>query len=323
MKIRSCAAIVFLLATASTAPVRAETAPETKNAALRYWMAFAEMKDPPGDKAIQELLEKTVTGEFAWDEKKLGSILDTNGEAIRIMQRATKLPDCDWGLEYGEGPRASIAYAPRARVLARLNTLEGMREMANGNSGAAVETWLAGIRFSRHLANGGPLVFALIARSMLMPNFHALSLEMKRGHLSEIQKKQISSLLKEMPGDCFNWGAAWELEESAGEQFLREMASSKNPAKTYESLAGFPMPEGAKPPSAADLRGYSEYTNAVQNALTLPPDAAKIKLAALEAQRRGLSEIAQNTIPNPLKINEARTEVYGARKELLEALSSK
>ncbi|HET7107021.1 MAG TPA: hypothetical protein VFI38_09440 [Candidatus Acidoferrum sp.] len=323
MKIKSCGAIVFLLAAACAAPARAEIPRETQNAALRYWLAFAEMKDPPADKAIQELLEKTVTGESPWDEKKLGAILDANGEAIRIMQRATKLPDCDWGLEYGEGPRASIAYAPRARVLARLNTLEGMREMANGNSGAAVETWLAGIRFSRHLANGGPLVFALIARSMLLPNFYALSVEIKRGHLSDVQKRQISSVLKEMPEDCFNWATAWGLEASAGAQFLRELEISKNPAKNYESLAGFPLPKGAKPPSAEDIRGYSEYTSAVRNALSLPPTGAKIKLAALEAQRRGLSEIAQNTIPNPLKINDARAEVFGARKELLEGLSAK
>ena len=32
---------------------------ETRNAALRYWMAFAEMKDPPADKSLQDLLERT------------------------------------------------------------------------------------------------------------------------------------------------------------------------------------------------------------------------------------------------------------------------
>src|SRR5882762_7646221 len=162
---------------------------ETRNAALRYWMAFAEMQDPPADKATQDLLEKTAAGEAAWDEKTLGPILDANGAAIRMMQRGTKLPECDWGLEYDRGPRASIAYAARARVLARLNTLEGLRETATGNPQAGVDTWLAGIRFSEHLAKGGTLIFALIAKSALLPNLRAITSESKQGHLSVTQKK--------------------------------------------------------------------------------------------------------------------------------------
>jgi hypothetical protein len=286
-------------------------------------MAFAEMQDPPADKATQDLLEETVAGEAAWDEEKLGPILEANGEAIRIMQRATILPDCDWGLEYGDWPRASVAYGPKARALGRLNTLEGMREMANGNSQGAVNAWLAGIRFSEHLANGGPLIFALIARSMLLPNLHALSIETKLGHLSESQKKQISVPLKQMREDGFDWGAAWGLEESAGEQFLRELASARNPAATYETLAGGPLPRGAKVPSSEDIGNYREYTRAVQSALDLPPDAAKLRLSALESQRRALPEIAQNTIPNALKINKARADVFAARKELLDVLAAK
>src|SRR5216684_2297044 len=222
VRLKLCFASMFLLVSATIAGPQAKMPPETRNAALRYWMAFAEMQDPPVDAATQALLGKTAAGEIAWDEKQFGSILDSNSEAIRIMQRATKLPECDWGLEYGEGPRASVAYGPRARALARLNTLEGMREMANGNSQGAVETWLAGVRFSQHLANGGSLIFALISKSALLPNLHALSTEAKQGRLRDAQKKNISVSLKQIREDGINWGAAWGFEESAGEQFLRE-----------------------------------------------------------------------------------------------------
>ena len=210
MKLKMFVASVLILMCAGVARPQAKYPPETRNAALRYWMAFAEMQDPPVDKSTQSLLEKTAAGEAAWDEKKLGPILDSNDGAIRMMQRATKLPDCDWGLEYDKGPRASIAYAPRARVLARLNTLEGMREMANGNSQTAVHTWLAGIRFSEHLADGGSLIFALIAKSALLPDLRALTTEAKRGRLSDSQKRQISVPLNAMREDGFNWGAAWD-----------------------------------------------------------------------------------------------------------------
>jgi hypothetical protein len=214
-------------------------------------------------------------------------------------------------------------YGPRARALARLNTLEGMRKMANGNSQGAVDTWLAGVRFSQHLANGGPLIFALIAKSMLLPNLHAISLEAKQGHLSDFQKQQVSIQLKKTPEAGFDWGVAWGLEESAGEQFLQELASAGNPAATYETLTGGPMPRGAKAPGSEDIRAYREYTRAVQNAMNLPPGTAKPKLSALESERRALPEIARNTIPNALKMNEVRAEVFAARKELLDTLSAK
>ena len=323
MKLKLCLASLFLLVSATMALPQSKTPRETRNAALRYWMAFAEMQDASVDATTQSLLGKTAAGEIPWDEKPLGSILDSNSEAIRIMQRATKLPECDWGLEYSEAPRGSVAYGTRARALARLNTLEGMREMANGNSQGAVDAWLAGVRFSEHLANGGPLVFTLIAKSMLLPNLHAISVEAKRGHLSDFQKKQISLSLKQTREGVFNWTTAWALEASGGEQFLRELRSAKDPAAMYESLTGGPMPYGAKVPTSEDIRSYQEYTAAVQNALNLPPDATKLKLLTLESQRQALPVIVQNTIPYPLKMNESRVDVFAARKELLEILSAK
>src|SRR5208283_420502 len=146
--------LLTLLASACPAAVPGKLPPETRNAALRYWMAFAEMQDPPADNDVSQLLEKTAAGESTWDEVKLGPILDRNDDAIRIMQRATKLSGCDWGLEYGLGPNASIAYAPRARVLARLNTLYGMRLASKGDSQQALDAWLDGLQFSQHMAKG-------------------------------------------------------------------------------------------------------------------------------------------------------------------------
>src|SRR5271157_2088041 len=111
MRTRFSIAGLVVLATAVGVCGQMKSPPETHNAALRYWMAFAEMKDPPSDKATQDLLVRTAAGETAWDEAKLGPILDANADAIAMFQRATKLPDCDWGIEYSQGPRASIAYA--------------------------------------------------------------------------------------------------------------------------------------------------------------------------------------------------------------------
>ena len=323
MRLKLFVASVLIVMNASVAQPQAKYPQQTRNAALRYWMAFAEMQDPPADKTTQGLLEKTSSGEAVWDETKLGPILDANGEAIRTMQRATKLPECDWGLEYDRGARAAIAYVPRARVMARLNQLDGIREMAKGDSQAAVNTWLAGLRFSEHLANGGALIFALVAKSALLPNLRALTSETREGHLSDTQKKQVSAAMKELREDGFNWGVAWGLEELTLQRFLAELRSATNPRTAYESVMGEAMPNGAGVPSSEDTGRFHEYMMSVQAVLSLPPEAAKTRLLALETQKRSLPEVIQRLIPSAQKVNDARLEVFAARKELQEALAAK
>src|SRR5271165_3735809 len=126
---RSIGTLLFSVLWVMSANAQTKLPPETHNAALRYWVAFAELQDTgDADKATGELLRKTLAGEAAWDVAKLGPIVDENMESIRIMQRATKLPECDWGFEYSLGPNAPISFLIKSgRALARLNTLYGMR----------------------------------------------------------------------------------------------------------------------------------------------------------------------------------------------------
>ncbi len=154
------------------------------------------------------------------------------------MLRGTKLPDCDWGLEYGRGPRAPIAYLARARVMARLNTLQAIREIVAGDSHAAVERLLAGIRFSTHLSKGGTLISALTAKSALLPSLRLLTLEVTKGGMTNAQTKQTLAVLKALPGDGFNWATAWEMEELLMGQFFAELRSSKAPKASLRSIDG-------------------------------------------------------------------------------------
>ena len=308
---------------AQWSPAEVRSALETRNAALRYWMAFAEMKDPPADKSLQDLLERTSLGQAAWDEAKLGPILDSNGEALQAMQRATKLPECDWGIEYSRGPRAPIAYLARARVMARLSALQAMREMSAGDSQAAMERWIAGIRFASHLAKGGSLFSLLTAKSALLPNLRMLALETKKRRLNETQKRQILTVLKTMPEGGFDWAAAWELEGLSIEAFFNELRTSKDPKATYQASMGEAMPEGSEIPSPKELIKFREYMAGAMAALKLSPDAAKSTLEMLGTQKQALNEFIRHLIPSPQKVNESRAEVVSARKGLIIALGSK
>ena len=312
-----------LIAFAVVAPANAQLPypADTKNAALRYWIAFSEMKDLPADKPTQDLLEKTLSAEALWDEKKIAPILDANKFAIDIMQRATKLPDCDWGIEYKQGTSASIAYAPRARALARLNTLEGMRQLAAGNTQSATDTWLAGVRFSQDLARGGSLIFALMAKNALLANLRALTLAAANGQLTVAERQLVATTVRALPEGAFDWSAAWGVESATLDHFLHELQSASDPRGVYQQAMRSTAPEKGLPPSAQDIHDFETYMSAVQSALREPAEKSKVDLEGLESKRTALPEAEQQMIPNPQKSNQARIDIAQARAELLQALN--
>jgi hypothetical protein len=296
---------------------------ETKNAALRYWLAFADLQDPPSDKDTQALLERTASGEVAWDEGKLGTILDKNESAILQMQRATKLPECDWGLAYGDGWRASIAYAPKARVLARLNTLYGTRMAARGDTAKAVDSWLAGMRFSQHVAGGGSLIFALIAKATLLPDLKALTHAAQAGLLTSAERRQVETAVRALPDAAFDWSQAMRLEEAGLEMAAAQIAAAEDPSQYYQSMMGTAAPRGFTPPTAAERLALHKLMLSAEEVFRQPPDQAAEKLKALQTQVSSLPWFFRQTMPSFTKPNEARVEIAAVRRQLLQALASK
>lgn len=295
--------------------------PETRNAALRYWMAFADLQDPPSDKETQELLEKTASGEAAWDEAKLGPILDKNADAIEEMQRATKLPDCDWGLEYNRGARASIAHLTRARVLARLNILYGIRAMARGHTQEAVDAWLDGVRFSQDLSKGGPLIFKLVADAALTDNFHAV--EISAGRLQSAQKAKVTKVVRALPPDVFDWREALGLEESSLELVIEELRQASNPAAVYQDLYGQPMPANFALPSESEVVAFRAVIEQAEEALRLSPSQAAPQLEQLQERIAASRQTLRSGVPSIVKINDTRAKLETSREKLLRALAEK
>jgi hypothetical protein len=305
MKFRLLATIMAVLASAHTVRAQATFPPETDNAALRYWIALAEVREPPDGDATRRLLLETVAGRVAWDEKKLGPILDSNLGALQTMQWATKLLECNWGFDYRNGARTPIWFGMRARLLSRLNALQGIRQMAHGDSRMAADTWLAGVHFGQDVSRSGPVIAALIAHVIILDNLNLLRDSARQGKLNEKQKTELSVVVKTMPEDGFDWGVAWGVEFAIGDKFLQESRTT------------------AKPESDDKIRGYEEYMLAAQAALREPPAEAKSRIADLESKLRGLGEVEQNLIPSLRGTNEARILLATAHQELMQALSTK
>jgi len=294
-----------ILASAHTARAQATFPPETDNAALRYWFALAEVQEPPDDEATRILFGETIAGRVAWDEAQLGPILDSNLDALRTMQRATKLPVCNWGFDYRNGATMPIWFGMRARLLSHLNALQGIREMAHGDSRAAVDTWLAGVHFGQDMSRSGPMITALIAHAIILDNLDPLRDSARQGKLNEEQKTELSVVVKTMPEDGFDWGEAWGVEFAIGDQFLQKSRTT------------------GKPESGDKIRAYEEYMLTAQAALREPPAEAKARVDDLESKIRRLGKVEQNLIPSIRGTNEARIRLATAHRELLQALSTK
>jgi hypothetical protein len=314
-----CLLLVLICASTSLAQVPQQT----RNAALRYWQAFSELQDPPADKSTTDLLEKVSSGEAPWN-KALDPIVEKNVFAIEIMQRATKLPECDWGLEYDLGPRASIAYVPKARVLARLNTLYGIRAEARGDTQEAVDAWIAGIRFAQHLTNGGSLIFSLVGAKTMIANFQALTAAARDSQhpLTANQRKQVLLVVQGLPETGFDWGRALAYEEIPLEVFVKEMRETKNPAGYFQEITARPAPKNFSVPSSTDTRQFEKLMKAAEGALREAPDKAATQLRTLQEGVSKLHLFYRESTPSFVRINDSRREVLMARQKLLTALAS-
>ena len=301
------------------APVDAQVV--SSNAALRYWMAFAVLREPSVDSATAELLENVASGKAPWDETRLGSIVDANREAVETMQRGTSLPTCDWGVEYDRGPGAPIAHLAKARVLARLNTLAGMRLAANGQLSQAIDTWVTGVRFSQHVAQGGSLISLLTGRAALSSNLHALSHIPASASLDDTDRKRIDAAVRSLPDTGFDWSDAVRREESALEIFGRQVSVAPDPKAYYQRTTGQPAPENFTLPRMADVEALRRFMTRAIEVLRLPPDVASPRLKELQAIEQTLHPFFQR-IPSLSRINDTRAEVRADLKRMLDIVAT-
>ena len=290
------------------------------NAALRYWMAFAVMRDPPADKATADLLEQVSEGRAAWDEDKLGRIVDDNREALDIMRRASVLTVCDWGLEYELGPRTPISHLAKARALGRLSVVAGKRLQAQGQLSQAVDMWLAGVRFSQHIAQGGSLISALSGARVMAPSLRAIHREPVIRSLDSDMKKRIEAVLRAMPETGFDLAAAMRRDTASLDVTLTELQAAAD-EKAYLARLGAPADMTA--PSPAEIAAFHAFMERIEEALALPLSQRRSKLAEVEAGRQALHPFFRRFSPSsePLGTSAMWIEIAGRRQSLLDAVT--
>ena len=314
-----CCTLVAVCFLAQIVAAQEVALPRTRNAALRYWMAFALLQDPPADKSTQEVLENVAEGRVPWDESRLGPLIDQNSGAILTMQRATRLPECDWGLEYDLGPEAPVPPLAKARVLARLNVLYGMRLAAKHDSAGAVQAWLAGLRFAQHLAQDGPLIAALTAKAAMLADLNALTHAVENGSLDNPSLLRVKGTVQALPPYGFDWSESIRFEFLAEEMAIKQLAKSPDPKLLYKQWFGEEPPASSVLPEPSVVSQWHTLINEAVEEFRRPSPETRDRLAKIQQDIASLNPTLRQITPSLTHIEEARGQIGMARQNLLHA----
>jgi len=278
MKIFNTIPSMILIALLSAVSALAQrSASLTENAALRYWSAFSEVQDSGITDQQAKELNAILDGTAPYDDLKYKDLLEKNTLALEIMARATSLPNCDWGLDYGLGHDVPVDYARKALVLGRLNVLYVFHLLKTGNKDGAVRALAAGLRFSHDVGNGGSLFATVIAKDLLTSYLRAVADALRLEQLSAGQRSQLQTAVARA-GEGLDWptAAKHDLEALRGDY------------------------AGNSQTSAALTRIISSYVAALND---------ESKLPALDQEVQGAPQELANVIPNAKRILEQKQDL--------------
>ena len=302
------------------AAVCAETAQKpADNAALRYWMAFAQMNNSQISPSDLLRMDAMINRGLPWDEEKFGSFVAQNRAAIETMIRGTSLPYCEWGVESNLGPEAPIEYVPKARTMARLNSLYGMRLEATGHEDGAVRAAIAGIRFAQHLSENASFIGTLIAQSALIPHLKFATQLSRHGHLSAENESVLRHAVRALPEGAFDWSAAARVEGVTLHSVFANLAHANNPKSTYEKWFG-DVTSNFHVPTQKELAALDHAWTDYANLLGLPPQEAQDQLPTLQKEIANLDPVLRVGMPDPAHMVAARAELIKAQHATAEAL---
>jgi hypothetical protein len=202
--------LIALLSAGSAVAQRSQSLAE--NAALRYWSAFSEVQDSGITDPQAKELNAILDGTAPYDDSKYRDLLEKNTLAVEIMARATSLPNCDWGLDYGLGQDVPVEYARKALVLGRLNVLYAFHLLKTGDKDGAVRALTAGLRFSHDVANGGSLFATLIAKDLLVNHLRAASAAQHLEQLTATQRTRLQQTVIGLGSHGVDWQSAMKQE---------------------------------------------------------------------------------------------------------------
>ena len=256
----------------------------TENAALRYWSAFSEVQDSGITDQQAKELNAILDGTAPYDDSKHKDLLEKNTLALEIMSRATSLPSCDWGLDYGLGHDVPVDYARKALVLGRLNVLYAFHLLKTGNKDGAVRALAAGLRFSHDVGNGGSLFATLIAKDLLTSHLRAVAGALRLEQLSAGQRSQLQTAVARV-GEGLDWSMAAkrDLEALRGDYAGNSQTSAALTRISFSYVAAL-NDESKLPALDQAVQGAQELANVIPNAKRVLEQKQDLKNTLLQTR---------------------------------------
>jgi hypothetical protein len=158
------------------------------NAALRYWGAFQFL---PQAKEDLELLENW---EYAPLDDAAKRVLRSH-VAEQYLQQGAQCAECNWGLNYDEGPALHIPQAGKALALARLACLDARYKFDQKQPRAAVDELCDVLAMARHLAQDKILISLLVRYRI-----EGMAITVLAAHLKELDEAMLARLEQRLGG---------------------------------------------------------------------------------------------------------------------------
>lgn len=166
----------------------------TPNAAVIYWSAFGVMP-------VLSQQQRDALREAAFSTETIPEAVQTDvafyNTSLRELHRATRVSQCDWGLDDTAGPFMLLPHAQHARDLAAAGLLRARLAFAKGEVQAAIDDVLAVMRMARDCGRD-PVTISMLV-DVAIERAAGKLLAMNLAHLSPTQLEDLLQRYQSLP----------------------------------------------------------------------------------------------------------------------------
>lgn len=169
-------ALVFGLSAVAGEPIAWETPPPPGNAALIYFRAFLVFTphwsvSSPADRDAREFAHDRLNDEGVYDDQVLAPWIASNHDTLDLLLQGAMVKECDFGVQFDQGPNALLPELPCARALGRLGGAAVAQSLLYGDNARAVELFEAVTALARGVGRHGTIVGSLNGAAIMQPLF--------------------------------------------------------------------------------------------------------------------------------------------------------
>lgn len=220
---------LLLLPLLAAVPPLPPPVPAPTNAAAIYRQAFAAWQAiPPADQqAISDAFGDP--GGLVARNPFLAAALDRAAPAIERFVAASRLANCDWGLDRSEGFSMLLPHLMPMRELSRAAALSAVGGFIDGRCDAACDALAAVSRSQRHLTGDPLMIESLVGGSVLGLAHNAIGAAIDAGAIDRVSATRLFEAMPAGAVEALAPATTFRNEFAMFAQELRRIAAGRGP----------------------------------------------------------------------------------------------